>query len=164
MRRLAFNLVLLSVLLCSIGAAQASTHTTTAAQLKKSFKQSTGEKLVVNKRLSYPGHYVAFDLGAQSIARTARWGTFTVYLITGPDVESEVKSLLANRHTGALGRPGAGGIYWEPGSTLLGEKYWMAKRRYGTNVVLTWVGSTPAKKTDASFKRLHTALTVATRK
>ena len=31
------------------------------------------------------------------------------------------------------------------------------------HVVLTWVGSSPAKKTDASWKRLHPGLTSATK-
>jgi hypothetical protein len=147
----------------SVAATHAATSTTTASQLTKRFKQSTGEKLVVNKQRSLPGSYRAYDLGVQSIARKARWGTFTVYLVTASDTDAEVNRLLSNTHTGMLGRPGPGNIYWEPGSTLHGDKYWMAKRRYGQNVVLTWVGATPAKKTDASFKRLHAALTFATR-
>jgi hypothetical protein len=39
----------------------------------------------------------------------------------------------------------------------------MAKRRYGGDVVLTWIGSKPVKKTDSTWARLHTALTKVTR-
>jgi hypothetical protein len=39
----------------------------------------------------------------------------------------------------------------------------MAKKRYGGNVVLWWIGSKPVKKTDKTFKRLHTALLKAAR-
>jgi len=39
----------------------------------------------------------------------------------------------------------------------------MAKRRYGQNVVLLWTTTSQAKKTDATFKRLHTALLAATK-
>jgi hypothetical protein len=135
----------------------------TAAQLTASFKKSTGDKLVLNKKMSYPGHYRAYDVGAVSIARKAKYGTFTVYLVTGSDLEAEVKDLLADGHTGALGTPGAANIYWESGKTIYGDQYWMAKKRYGGNVVLWWIGSKPVKKTDKTFKRLHTALLKAAR-
>jgi hypothetical protein len=136
---------------------------TTAAQLTSRFKASTGQKLVASRTLSYAGHYKAYDLGVQTAANKARWGTFTVYLVTGADVEADVTRLLASRHTGQLGAPSAGKIYWEEGVSLHGERYWQAKRRYGQNVVLTWIGSSGQKKTDATWKRLHTALTAATK-
>ena len=136
---------------------------TTAAQLTNRFKQSTGQKLVVNKAGSYTGHYKAYDLGAQTIARKARFGTFTVYLVGGTDVEAQVTDLLADSHTGALGTPGPGNIYWESGTTVFGDAFWMAKRRYGQNVVLSWTTTNTVKKTDATFKRLHAALTAATK-
>jgi hypothetical protein len=162
MRRLAAALVVLFALSASIAAAQPGSATVTGTQLKAKFKASTGDKLLVNRKISYPGHYVAFDAGAASIAKKAKYGTFTIYLVTGADVEAEVTDLLADAHTGVLGTPSAGKIYWEAGSTLYGDLYWMAKRRYGDNVVLWWIGSKPVKKTDASFKRLHTFLTKAT--
>lgn len=137
--------------------------TTTSTQLTKRFKAATGQKLVANKQMSYAGHYKAYDGGAQSPALRARYGTFTVYLVTTGDVETEVTDLLANSHTGQLGAPSAGKIYWEQGVSLYGDPYWQAKRRYGQNVVLTWIGSSAAKKTDASWKRLHAALTAATK-
>jgi hypothetical protein len=43
-----------------------------------------------------------------------------------------------------------------------GDRYWMAKRRYGANVVLWWIGSQPVRRTDATWQRLHRALTRAT--
>ena len=162
MRRLAAAFLVLLAVSATSALASSSASTVTAAQLKVTFKKATGDKLVVNRKISYPGHYVAFDVGAASIAKKAKYGTFTVYLVTGADVEAEVTDLLADGHTGMLGTPSAGKIYWESGKTLYGDSYWMAKRRYGTNVVLWWIGSKPVKKTDRTFKRLHTTLTKAT--
>ena len=137
--------------------------TTTATQLTTRFKTATGEKLVVNKQQSYAGHYKAHDLGVPTAFKKAKWGTFTVYLVTAPDVETEVTRLLADTRTGVLGTPSAGNIYWEQGATLQGQVYWQAKRRYGQNAVLKWIGSSGTKKTEASWKRLHKALTAATK-
>ena len=105
----------------------------------------------------------AYDLGVATAANKARWGTFTVYLVTAANADAEVGDLLSDSHTGMLGTPSAGGIYWEQGVTLQGVSYWQAKRRYGQNVVVKWIGPTGAKKTDASWKRLHKALTAATK-
>ncbi len=162
MRRLAAALLVLFAVSATAALAQPSATSVTAAQLQQKFRKSTGDKLVVNRKASYPGHYVAFDVGAASIAKKAKYGTFTVYLVTGADVEAEVNDLLADGHTGVLGTPSAGNIYWEYGKTVYGDAYWMAKRRYGSNVVLWWIGSKPVKKTDRTFKRLHTTLTKAT--
>lgn len=141
--------------------AQPSTSSVTATKLQSSFKQSTGDKLLPNKRMSYPGHYKAYDAGVATIARKGKYGTFTVYLVTGADLEAEVTDLLADARTGMLEQPGPGNIYWEAGSTIHGDLYWLAKRRYGENVVLWWIGSKPVKKTDRTFKRLHAAFTKA---
>ncbi len=162
MRRFAAALVVLLAFSATVAAAQPDAQSVTATQLKAKFKAMTGDKLVANKKFAYAGHYVAFDAGPQSIARKAKYGTFTVYLVTGADVEAEVTDLLADVRTGVLGTPGAGKIYWEAATTLYGDKYWLAKRRYGQNVVLHWAGSKPVKKTDRTFKRLHTVLTKAT--
>ncbi len=136
---------------------------TTATQLTTRFKSATGQKLVVSKQRSYAGHYKAYDGGIQTAVLKARLGTFVVYLVTASDVEGEVTELLSDSHTGQLGTPSAGKIYWEQGVTLYGTKYWQAKRRYGQNVVLTWIAPSGAKKTDATWKRLHAALTAATK-
>lgn len=160
MRRFAVVAVLLAFS-AAVAVAQTPASGVTAARLTATFKQSTGDKLLLNKRMSYPGHYKAYDAGVATIARKGKYGTFTVYLVTGSDVEAEVTDLLADGHTGVLGTPGAANIYWEAGSTIYGDLYWMAKKRYGGNVVLWWIGSKPVKKTDKTFKRLHTALTKA---
>ncbi len=162
MRRLLLLLALALTASALAAAAHAAGSAATTSQVVSRFKQLTGDKLLVNKRASFPGHYVALDLGAPSISTRARYGTFTVFVVTGADAEKEVTALLADVHTGQLGTPGAGSIYWEPGSTLRGEPYWLAKRRYGANVVLSWIGATGAKKTDASFRRLHKPLTAIT--
>jgi hypothetical protein len=160
MRRV-FALAVLVVLV--VPAAPAAAPATTAAQLTVRFKAATGQKLLPNKTSSYAGHYRAYDLGVQSVATRARWGTFTVYLVTAADVDAEVTNLLSDTRTGSLGTPTRGGIYWEQGATLQGQVYWQAKRRYGQNVVVTWIGPSSQKKLDAAWKRLHAALTKATR-
>jgi hypothetical protein len=137
--------------------------TTTASQLTTRFKAATGEKLVVNKQYSSAGHYKAYDLGIPNAFKKAKWGTFTVYLVTGADVETEIADLLKNTRTGLPDPKSAGGIYWESGTSIYGAAYWQAKRRYGQNVVVKWIGSSGVKKTDATWKRLHTALTKATK-
>jgi hypothetical protein len=136
---------------------------TTATQLTKRFRTATGEKLVVSKTMSYAGHYKAYDLGVATSAKKARWGAFTIFLVTAPDVDAEVTDLLADTHTGVLGKPAAGKVYWEAGVSIYGDQFWQAKRRYGQNVVLKWTSTSGAKKTDATWKRLHTALTAATK-
>jgi hypothetical protein len=133
-----------------------------SAQTVTRFQAVTGDRLLVNKRASFPGRYVALDLGAPSISTRGRYGTFTVYVVTAADAEAQIRDLLADGHTGKVGTPGPGNIHWEPGTTLRGDSYWLAKRRYGANVVLWWIGSTPVKKTDATFRRLHKALTATT--
>jgi hypothetical protein len=160
MRRLVLLFAL--VALAALATSSAAAPTTTASQLTKRFKATTGMKLVVNKQMSYPGHYVAYDLGAQSGTGKARFGTFTVLLVTAPDVDAQVTELLSDSHTGTLGTPGPGNIYWEAGSTIHGDTFWQAKRRYGQNVVVWWTTTNPQKKTDATWKRLHAALTKAT--
>lgn len=153
--------VLVLALVVGTALAQPSASSVTATQLTTRFKQSTGDKLLLNKKMSYAGHYKAYDVGVASIASKGKYGTFTVYLVTGADVATEVTDLLADGHTGVLGTAGPGNIYWESGKTIYGDQYWLAKRRYGDNVVLWWIGSKPVKKTDKTFKRLHTALTKA---
>ena len=146
-----------------LATASTAAPATTATQLTKRFKAVTGQKLVASKTLSYAGHYKAYDLGVATAANKARWGTFSVYLVTASGADAEVNDLLADSHTGQLGTPSAGKIYWEQGVTLQGTMYWQAKRRYGQNVVVKWIGASAAKKTDATWKRLHTALTAATK-
>jgi hypothetical protein len=159
------SLILLALVVATAAlaaAAHAGGAASTTSQVVARFKAHTGDKLLVNKRLSSPGRYVALDLGAPSISRRAKYGTFTVYVLTGRDVDKEAAGLLADAHTGTLGQPGPGNIHWEPGTTLRGDRYWLAKRRYGGNVVLYWIGSSAIKKTDASFRRLHKPLTAIT--
>ena len=162
MRPLTAALLVTLVLAAAVGA-NAATTGVSAAQLKAGFRTATGERLLVKTPSSYAGHYVAFDLGVQTMFRKARYGTFTIYLVTGPDVDAEVGELLADAHTGALGTPGPGSIYWEHGTGVRGDSYWLAKRRYGSNVVLTWIGINPVKKTDGSWTKLHKTLVAITK-
>lgn len=160
MRARAAFLVVVFLVVAGVAAAQPSV---TGSQLTKRFRVATGERLRVDTRGSYAGHYKAYNLGPSTIASQGKWGTFTVYLVTGPDVDAEVKELLVDGHTGVLGTPSAGRIHWEKGTTLHGERYWLAKKRYGKNVVLWWTTPSAAKKTDARFTRLNRALLVAAR-
>ena len=93
------------------------------------------------------------------MTKQARYGTFTIYLVTGRDVAAEVRRLLTDPHTGQLGTPGAGGHLLGEGRTMTGTEVWMAKRPYGANVVLWWTTSSPVKKTDRTWTMLHKALT-----
>jgi hypothetical protein len=163
MRRLAAILFVALAFTTAVASAQPSAPTTvTAAKLTAGFKKATGSKLKPNAKASYAGHYKAYDLGPVSIANKGKYGTFTIYLVTSADVQTDVNDLLADAHSGALGTPGPGHIYWEQNVSAFGDKYWLAKRQYGANVVLYWIGSKPVKKTDATFKRLHLALTKIT--
>ena len=92
--------------------AQPSASKVTATKLTTSFRQSTGDRLLLNKKMSYAGHYKAYDVGVASIAKKGKYGIFTVYLVTGTDVEAEVTDLLSDSRTGMLGTPGPGNIYW----------------------------------------------------
>ena len=58
---------------------------------------------------STAGHYTAFNLGVQTTTKQARYGTFTIYLVSGSDVAADVKRLLTDPHTGELGTPATGG-------------------------------------------------------
>ena len=123
------------------------------AQITAKFRTATGGKLLVDRRANYPGHYTALAV-AQSISNIGKFGRFTIYVVTSGS-EQDVTHLLADGHTGVLGVPGPSAIYWESGSTMSGDRYWLAKKRYG-NLVLWWYGT--AKKIDPTFQRLHRAL------
>ncbi len=140
-----------------LGAASVSTR-----QTIERFRAATGEKLVVDRRASTPGRYDAVGLRFRSASKQARFGIFTIYVVTSEDVETAVTELLADGHTGELGEPDRHGIHWEEGTTLDGDPYWLAKKRYGVNVVLWWFGSDDAT-TDATFRRLDRALRKVTR-
>lgn len=165
MRGLAIALIASGVLFVPLAlpsATVAGAAPVTASETVSRFRQLTGDRLVVNRPRSLAGRYLALDLGPASAFDRARYGTFTVYVVTAPDVERQVEDLLVDGHSGVLGTPGSGNIHWEAGVTLHGERYWLGKRRYGANIVLWWFSS--ARKTDAAFRRLHGPLTAITRR
>jgi hypothetical protein len=131
----------------------------TAKQLITRFKAATNpaRTLRVNKPISWAGHYDALDL-VSSMSVKAQFGTFRIHLVTSADLETDVTDLLEDAHTGRLGTPDARGIYWEEGRTLRGDPYWLAKKRYGMNLVVWWFGSSEPK-TDPAFNRLNQLLT-----
>ena len=150
-------LVVALVTATSATAAQGAPPTVTATQLKSGFKKATGQKLVVDEARSSAGHYTAFNLGVQTKTKQSRYGTFTLYLVTGSDVAADVHRLLVDPHTGELGTP-VGGNYWERAVTMTGQQTWTAKRLYGANVVLWWTTASAERKTDRTYVTLHKAL------
>jgi hypothetical protein len=76
-------------------------------------------------------------------------------------VDGEVTSLLSARTTECSARRPP--VIWEQGVSIQGDAYWQAKRRYGQDVVLKWIGPSGTKNTHATWKRLYTALTAATK-
>jgi hypothetical protein len=148
----------LAVVLAFAGAAQAGSRAPgelSASQVVARFKAATGSRLLVDKRSSYAGHYTALAL-AGSISNQGRYGRFTIYVVGPTSRAEDVSQLLADAHTGVLGAPGSSSIYWESGRYLSGERYWLAKKLYGANVVLWWYGT--ERKIDKAFKRLHLPL------
>ena len=164
MKRSALVVALATALAAALSAgASGAPSTVTVAQLKSGFKKATGQTLVVDRVGSTAGHYTAFNLGVQTTTKKARYGTFTIYLVSGSDVAADVNRLLTNPHTGDLGTPATGGIYWEKDVTMTGTEIWMAKRPYGANVVVWWTTTSPVRKTDRTWTVLHKALTSVTK-
>jgi hypothetical protein len=133
----------------------------TAKQLITRFQAATTppRTLRVNKPISWAGHYEALDL-VNSMSVRAQFGTFRLHLVTSADLETDVEALLADGHTGVLGAPDARGIYWEKGTTLQGQPVWLAKKRYGKNVVMwSWLYGAKEPKADPPFNRLNQLLT-----
>lgn len=144
--------MLSGIALIALGPARAATATSplTQAQVVKRFETATGRKPV-----AWPGHSGALRL-SKSGTNLALYGDFVLWVV-GPDARTEtIERLLTDAHTGELGTPGAAGIYWEQGSALGGQHYWLGKKLYGTNLVLWRYGATA--KVDPSFKRLHKVL------
>lgn len=165
MKRSALVIGLVAALAASLATTGASGagSTVTVSQLKSGFKKATGQALVTDRILSSPGHYTAFNLGVQTATKRNRYGTFTIYLVSGGDVATDVQSLLRDPHTGQVGAPATGGIYWSKGATMTGTETWTAKRPYGANIVISWSTSSSLKKTDRTWKTLHQALTAVTK-
>lgn len=86
--------------LLAAGPANAGASNVTVSQLKRGFKKATGQTLVVDRARSNPGHYTAFNLGVQTATRQARYGTFTIFLVSGSDAAGDVERLLADPRTG----------------------------------------------------------------
>ncbi|MFN8221933.1 MAG: hypothetical protein U0R50_01645 [Gaiellales bacterium] len=127
----------------------------TQAQVSKRFEKATGRRLAADAASSRAGHYVALRL-PRSVTTTALYGDFTLWLVQPGSLEADVTQLLTNVHTGELGSPGPGGIYWEQVTSLSGRTAWLAKKRYGPNLVLWHYG--PVHRVDPPFSRLHKAL------
>jgi hypothetical protein len=153
----AISLALGAALLAS-GASGGSDTFVTVKQAQKRFAAASGGyPLVRNPAASAVGRYAALDLGVPTISKQVKFGQFTLFLVVKRDAQAEVDGLLADTHTGKLGRPDARGIHWEKGLTLDGQAYWLAKKRYGGNLVLWWYGP-PVKKTDKAFANLNAIL------
>jgi hypothetical protein len=150
-------LVVTLVAVAVVTAAPAASGTVTATQLKAGFKKATGQKLVVSKVGSSAGQYTAFNLGVPTHTKQVRYGTFTIFLVSG-DVPANVETLLTDQHTGQVAPPAPGGIHWEHGVSLGGGLSWTAKQLFGSNVVLWWTTPADVKKTDGTYATLRRAL------
>ena len=144
--------VLLGALAAGVALSATSAHT--PAQVVARFKALTHTTLVVDKRSSYPGHYTALGV-PQSISNIGRYGRFTIWW-SPPGDEEDVHDLLANPHTGELGRlafppsTGSTGRPWAAPSTR-----W---RRSGTGRTSCSGGTAPGRGR-RHFQRLHRPLT-----
>jgi hypothetical protein len=157
MRRAHLSLALLAALVAlAVAVAPASGATAlTAPQVIVRFKAATGSTLLVDKHSSSPGHYTALSLPL-SITNQGRYGHFTLYVVGPSTTAADVTKLLADGHSGVIGTPGPSSIYWESGQYISGGTYWLAKKKYGANLVLWWFG--PQQKVDAAFTRIHKPL------
>jgi hypothetical protein len=154
--RLLSAAVFAALALIAVGPARTATSgAPTQAQVIKRFEKSTGRKLAADAGSTRAGHYTALRL-SKSVTNVALYGDFTLWLVAPGTLEDDVTQLLTNAHTGELGAPGAAGIYWEQTSSFGGGTAWLAKKRYGPNLVLWRYGTT--RKVDPAFKRLHKAL------
>lgn len=154
--RLLSAAVFAALALVAVGPARTATSAApTQAQVIKRFEKATGRRLAADAGSTRPGHYAALRL-SKSVTNIALYGDFTVWLVAPGTLEDDVTQLLTNAHTGQLGTPGAAGIYWEQTSSLGGGTVWLAKKRYGPNLVLWHYGRT--QKVDPAFTRLHKAL------
>ncbi len=146
------------VLLAAAGAhaAGATAPTLSPHTVASRFRAATGIQIRPDVRTTYAGHWVALS-PLPSQANLGRFGTITIYVLNGTDRATDLHDLLADGHTGQLGTAGAGGIYWEGASLISGGKAWLAKKRYGDNVVLWRYGT--ERRVDRSFRELHRALT-----
>ncbi len=153
-------LVALFIGLAVVDARASDATPLSASQVVARFKTATGATLRVDRRSSYAGHYSALSL-PPSITNQGRYGRFTLYIVGPASTAADIEQLLADGHTGILGTPGASHIYWERGRYLTGSTYWLAKKQYGTNLVLWWFG--PEQKVDVAFSRVHKSLVAVVR-
>ena len=83
-------------------------------------------------------------------AQQKRFGTFTIYVVE-PERDEAVESLLSDKDTAKPLERSAGGIYWDF-DELAGS--YVAQKRYGSNVVLTWWNEKREPVTDGRWRRL----------
>jgi hypothetical protein len=157
-RVLAFISTLLLATVLAAGASAGPETFVNVLQAKNRFRVASGGYILQkNNGGTYPGHYVALDLGVPTISKKVKFGQFTLYLVVNRDSQADVDELLSDTHTGELGIPDQRGIHWEKGLTLDGQVYWLAKKRYGKNLVLWWY-ALGAQQTDRAFANLNAIL------
>lgn len=151
-------LLLAAALLGGQSGALAEQKPVTAKQVIARFRAATGDTLVRDSRGSVRGAYDMVDFGAHpSLGLLGKYGQFFLYVVHSADTEKDVAELLADAHSGQPIAPDARGIRWEYGVSLRGERYWTAKKRYGRNVVMLWLG-TSRKATDRGWERVNGVL------
>jgi hypothetical protein len=131
------------------------TPTYTSAGIVEHFKRETGDTLV-------PGRVHAAGLESLSTEFSdpqlvAKYGHFDIYVVTPA---AKVRYLIGADPGEKVEGPDSNGTYWThtcPPKFVGAPCYWLIQRRYGANVVLSWIGGA-ARKTDARFARLTNVL------
>jgi hypothetical protein len=124
----------------------------TAEQVARAFERVTGDQLVSDPGASRSGTKVLRldQAGANATLTSARYGTFSIYVVT----DGDPKPLYAKSLKGESLHPGRDGVYWRQLSA--DPPTWQASKPY-RNVVLQWQAGR-RRATDARFDRLDAAL------
>src|SRR5918912_1140070 len=105
----------------------------TAEQVARAFERVTGDQLVSDPGASRSGTKVLRldQAGANATLTSARYGTFSIYVVT----DGDPKPLYAKTLKGESLHPGRDGVYWRQLSA--DPPTWQASKPY-RNVVLQW--------------------------
>jgi len=128
----------------------------TSLAIAEHFKRETGDTLVPGR---VRGRGLESLEAPDESLLASKYGLFSIYVVTSdpkrvryliggvPDAQEKVEG------------PDSHGTYWTrtcPPKSV-GACFWLVQRRYGRNVVLTWMAGSQ-RKTDARFARLTSAL------
>jgi hypothetical protein len=134
----------------------ATTPTYTSAAIVEHFERETGDTLVPG-RVRAPGLESLEAPGRSRLA--SKYGLFDVYVVTrNPEVG--VRRLIGGAPGEKVEGPDSDGTYWThtcPPEFVHSPCFYLVQRRFGANVVLSWIGGAE-HKTDARFTRVANAL------